>query len=85
MSTEQTVAPSVSCDLARVTPPRYLLADEPSRQGADGLLAGLKPDLELFDALSIDVALVHLFVIDTVCLSKKESHFCGFRSFFALR
>ena len=47
------------------------------------LLAGLKPDLELFDALSIDVALVHLFVIDIACLSKKESsfHYCGFGGF----
>lgn len=42
------------------------------------LLTGLKPDLGLFDALSIDVALVHLFVIDIACLSKKESsfHYC---------
>lgn len=47
------------------------------------MLAGLKPELELFDALSIDVALVHLFVIDVACLSKKESrfHYCGFRGF----
>lgn len=50
------------------------------------LLAGLKPDLELFDALSIDVALVHLFVIDTACLSKKESsfHYCGLGGGFLL-
>lgn len=33
--------------------------------------------------LSIDVALVHLFVIDTACLSKKESrfHYGGFGGF----
>lgn len=61
-----------------MSPPDRVPADQ------DGLLAGLKPDLKLFDALSIDVALVHLFVIDIACLSKKESYslFCEFRSFF---
>lgn len=56
---------------------------QPTKQQWMASLAGLKPDLELFDALSIDVAPVHLFVIDITCLSKRESsfHYCGFGGF----